>query len=150
MICQSTVQPKKHRKFPRGSTGKVRYLHVEEKVGLPSGIEKYGSPLLNIVSSRVVPTESMAIVTQGHFSNSCVQISNSFPEKSAVQRSLGSAGYTKPHNLKIANITKQSQKIKFHFLSYTFVLSFNGCNLFLGPTGSTILDHRSPATVNEN
>ncbi|KAH0743320.1 hypothetical protein KY290_031313 [Solanum tuberosum] len=66
MICQSILQPRKHSKFPRESvnhtnwekevkTRKVRYLPVEETLGLRSGIEKYGSPLINIVSSRVVP-----------------------------------------------------------------------------------------------
>ncbi|KAK4713656.1 hypothetical protein R3W88_019563 [Solanum pinnatisectum] len=68
MICQNIVQPKKHSKFPHGSMNQ-RYLPIEESLGLQSGIEKYGSPLINIVSSRVVPIESMAIVTQGHFSN---------------------------------------------------------------------------------
>ncbi|KAK4718856.1 hypothetical protein R3W88_017194 [Solanum pinnatisectum] len=104
-ICLSTVQPKKHSKFPRGSrnhinwekevkTGKARYLPVEEALGLQSGMEKYESPLINTVSSRVVSTESMAIVTQGHFSNPRVQISNSFPEKSAVHLSKGPDGST--------------------------------------------------------
>ncbi|WMV07645.1 hypothetical protein MTR67_001030 [Solanum verrucosum] len=62
-ICQSTVQPKKHSKFPGGHrinwkkevrTGKTRYLHVEEALGLSSSIKKYGSPRINTVSSRVV------------------------------------------------------------------------------------------------
>ncbi|KAH0655690.1 hypothetical protein KY285_030572 [Solanum tuberosum] len=146
MICQSIVQPRKHSKFPRGSvnrtnwekevkTGEVRYLPVEKALDLQSGIEKYGSPLINIVSTRVEPIESMAIVTQGHFSNPSVQISNLLPEKSAVQRSLGSVGYTRPQNLQNAKITKQSQKI---------------VQLSKGPSGSTILEHRSPTIVNES
>lgn len=63
-VCLSTVQPKKHSKFPRGSrnrinwekevkTGKARYLPVEEALGLQSGMEKYESPLVTTVSSRV-------------------------------------------------------------------------------------------------
>ncbi|XP_015166887.1 uncharacterized protein [Solanum tuberosum] len=66
-ICQSTVQPKKHSKFPRRQhinwekevrTGKTRYLPVEEALGLPSHIKKYGSAPINTVSSRVVSSKS--------------------------------------------------------------------------------------------
>ncbi|WMV07656.1 hypothetical protein MTR67_001041 [Solanum verrucosum] len=72
-IYQSTVQPKKHCKFPGGhrinwvkevQTMKMRYLHVEEALGLSSSINKYGSPRINMVSSRVVPTKSMATVAR--------------------------------------------------------------------------------------
>ncbi|KAG5570509.1 hypothetical protein H5410_060275, partial [Solanum commersonii] len=65
-ICQSIVQLKKHSKFPRRQhinwekevrTGKTRYLPVEEALGLSSCIKKYGSPLINTVSSRVVSTK---------------------------------------------------------------------------------------------
>ncbi|KAL3343113.1 hypothetical protein AABB24_026930 [Solanum stoloniferum] len=142
-ICRSTVQPKKHSTFPgrhyinwekEVQTGKTRYLPVEEALGLSSGIKKYGSPLINTGSSRVVSTKSMATVTRGNFSKPRAQISNSFPEKSTVQRSLGS-GYTKPQNPQNAKITEQSKRQ---------VQSSKG----LG--GSAILEHRSPYAVNES
>ncbi|XP_049360265.1 uncharacterized protein LOC125824957 [Solanum verrucosum] len=66
-ICQSTVQPKKHSKFPRRQhinwekevrTGKTRYLPVEEALGLPSRIKKYGFAPINTISSRVVSAKS--------------------------------------------------------------------------------------------
>ncbi|KAK4718908.1 hypothetical protein R3W88_017246 [Solanum pinnatisectum] len=66
-ICQSTVQPKKYSKFPRRQhinwekevrTGKIRYLPVEEALGLSSRIEKYGSAPINTISSRAVSTKS--------------------------------------------------------------------------------------------
>ncbi|KAH0679002.1 hypothetical protein KY284_020087 [Solanum tuberosum] len=66
-ICQSTVQPKKHSKFPQRQhinwekevrTGKMRYLPIEEALGMSSRIKKYGSSPINIVSSRVVSTKS--------------------------------------------------------------------------------------------
>ncbi|KAG5595007.1 hypothetical protein H5410_036239 [Solanum commersonii] len=77
IICQSAMQQKKRSKFPRGSanctkwekevkTGKERYIHVEKAFGLPSGIDKDGSSLINIVSQRVMPTE-YSIMTQGKF-----------------------------------------------------------------------------------
>ncbi|KAG5610578.1 hypothetical protein H5410_021859 [Solanum commersonii] len=62
-ICQSTLQPKKHSKFPRRQhinwekevrTGKTRYLPVEEELGLSSRINNYGYPPINTVSSAVV------------------------------------------------------------------------------------------------
>ncbi|KAH0724758.1 hypothetical protein KY284_000623 [Solanum tuberosum] len=107
-ICQSTVQPKKHRKFPSGHrinlekevrTGKMIYLRVEEALGLSSSIKKYGSSWTNTVSSRVVSTKSMATVARGNFSKPRAQISNSFCEKSKVQWPLGSTGYMKLQNL---------------------------------------------------
>jgi len=66
-ICQSIVQPKKHSKFPRRQhinwekevrTGKTKYLPVEEALGLPSRIKKYGFAPINVVSSRVVSSKS--------------------------------------------------------------------------------------------
>ncbi|KAG5570510.1 hypothetical protein H5410_060276 [Solanum commersonii] len=66
--CQSTVQPKKHSKFPRRQhinwekevrTGKTRYLPIEEALVLSSRIKKYGSPPINTVSSRLVSTKSI-------------------------------------------------------------------------------------------
>ncbi|KAG5595000.1 hypothetical protein H5410_036232, partial [Solanum commersonii] len=48
MICQSAV------------TGKQRYKHVEEALVLLSGIKKYGSSLINIVSPKFVPTKSIS------------------------------------------------------------------------------------------
>jgi len=66
-ICQSTVQPNKHSKFPRRQyinwekevrTGKTRYLPVEEALGMSSRIKKYGSAPINIVSSRFLSTKS--------------------------------------------------------------------------------------------
>ncbi|KAK6787140.1 hypothetical protein RDI58_015665 [Solanum bulbocastanum] len=66
-ICQSTVQPKKHSKFPRRQhinwekevrTGKTRYLSVEEALGLSSRFKKYESAPINTVSSRVASTKS--------------------------------------------------------------------------------------------
>ncbi|KAG5629539.1 hypothetical protein H5410_001256, partial [Solanum commersonii] len=110
-ICQSTVQPKKHRKFPGGHcinsekevwTGKMIYLHVEEALGLSSSFKKYGSPWTNTVSSRVLSTKSMVTVARGIFSKPRAQISNSFCEKSKVQCPLGSTGHTKSQNLQIA------------------------------------------------
>ncbi|MCD7471850.1 hypothetical protein HAX54_012591 [Datura stramonium] len=135
-ICQSSMQPKKHSKFPGGhcinwekevQTGKTRYLPVEEALGLSSGIKKYTG------FSRVVSTKSMATVTQGNFSKPRAQISNSFPEKSTVQRSLGSAGYMKPQNLQNTKITEQSKK---------------SVQSYKGPAGFTILELRSPDAVN--
>ncbi|XP_027773929.1 uncharacterized protein LOC114077679 isoform X2 [Solanum pennellii] len=73
-LCQSTVQPKKHSKFPRGHcinwekevrTGKIRYLLVEEAPSPSSSIMKYGSPLIDTTSSRVVITKSIATMTRG-------------------------------------------------------------------------------------
>lgn len=70
-ICQSIVQPKKHSKFPLRQhinwkkevrTGKTRYLPVEEALDLSAGIKKYGSPPINIVSSRVVSTKSQKFI----------------------------------------------------------------------------------------
>ena len=67
-ICLSTVQWKKLSKFPGGQcinwekevkTGKTRYLPVNEALELLSGTEKYESPLINTVSSRVVATKSV-------------------------------------------------------------------------------------------
>ncbi|KAG5629542.1 hypothetical protein H5410_001259 [Solanum commersonii] len=92
-------------------TEKMRYLHVEEALGLSSSIKKYESPRINAVSSKVVSTKSMATMVRGIFSKPRVQISNSFREKSVVQRPLGSTGYTKPQNLQIAKNTEQSKKI---------------------------------------
>ncbi|KAH0764670.1 hypothetical protein KY285_000541 [Solanum tuberosum] len=98
-ICQSTVQPKKHSKFPGGHhinwekevrTGKMRYLHVEEALGLSSSIKKYGSPRINTVISRVLSTKSMATVARGIIGKPRAQISNSFREKSKLQPPLGS------------------------------------------------------------
>ncbi|XP_055831672.1 uncharacterized protein LOC129900683 [Solanum dulcamara] len=92
-ICQCTGG---HSKFPGGhcnhwekaaKTGKTRYLPVKEALGLLSGMEKYGSPLIT-VSSRLMSTKSVSI----------------------VQRSFGSAGYAKPQNLQNAKISEQSQK----------------------------------------
>ncbi|KAG5630377.1 hypothetical protein H5410_002094 [Solanum commersonii] len=89
-ISQCIVQPKKHGKFLGGhclnwekevQIGKTRYLHVEEVLGLSSGIKRYGYPQINIVSSSVVSTKSMAIVTLWNFSKSRAQISNYFPKK---------------------------------------------------------------------
>uniref|UniRef100_M1C4I2 EIN3-binding F-box protein 1 n=1 Tax=Solanum tuberosum TaxID=4113 RepID=M1C4I2_SOLTU len=100
-ICQSTVQPKKHSKFPGGHhinwekevrTGKMRYLHVEEALGLSSSIKKYGSPRINTVISRVLSTKSMATVARGIIGKPRAQISNSFREKSKLQPPLGSTG----------------------------------------------------------
>ncbi|KAK4362293.1 hypothetical protein RND71_017534 [Anisodus tanguticus] len=125
-FCQSTVQPKKLTTFPGGhcinwekevQTGKTRYLPVEEALGLSSGFKKYGSPLKISGSSRVVKTKSMA----------------TFPEKSTVQRSIGSAGYTKPQNLQNAEITEQSKK---------------PAQPSKGPGGPTILEIRSPDAMN--
>uniref|UniRef100_A0A3Q7GX49 AIPP2-like SPOC-like domain-containing protein n=1 Tax=Solanum lycopersicum TaxID=4081 RepID=A0A3Q7GX49_SOLLC len=101
-LCPSSVHSNE---FPRGSrnrinwekevkTGKARYLPVKDGHGLQSGMEKYESPLGTSLPSRVVSTESMAIVTQDHFSNPRVQISNSFPKKSAMQLVGGAAGST--------------------------------------------------------
>ncbi|KAG5595029.1 hypothetical protein H5410_036261, partial [Solanum commersonii] len=100
MICQSAVQPKKRSKSPHGST---------------NPIEKYGSLMINIVSPRVVTSESMSIVSQGHFRNPRVTILNNFPEKIAVQLSLGSKGYMKPQNLLNAKIPKKSKKYSNRF-----------------------------------
>ncbi|KAH0729407.1 hypothetical protein KY289_000595 [Solanum tuberosum] len=83
-ICQSTVQPKKHSKFPGGHhinrekevrTGKMSYLHVEKARGLSLSIKKYGSSRINTVFSRVVSTKSMATVARGIFSKPRAQIS---------------------------------------------------------------------------
>ncbi|XP_059303699.1 uncharacterized protein LOC132055751 isoform X1 [Lycium ferocissimum] len=141
-ICQSTVQPKKRTTFPGGhsinwekevQTGKTRYLPVEEALGLSSGVKKYGCPLKITGSSRVVKTKSMAAITRGNFNMPRAQISNSIPEKSTVQRSLGSAGYTKPQNLQNAKITEQSKK----------PVQSSKCS-----GGSIILELRSPDAVN--
>ncbi|KAG5629628.1 hypothetical protein H5410_001345 [Solanum commersonii] len=75
-ICQCIVQPKKHSKFPGGHCvnwvkevriGKMRYLHVEEALGLSSSINKYGSSQITMISSRVVSTKSMETVARGIF-----------------------------------------------------------------------------------
>ncbi|XP_055827562.1 uncharacterized protein LOC129895813 isoform X2 [Solanum dulcamara] len=143
-ICHSTVRPKKHSKLPgrhginwekEVQTGKTRYLPVEEALSMSSGIKRYGSPLINTGSSRVVLTKSMATMTRGNFSKSRAHTSNSFPEKSTVQQSLGSAGYTKPQNLQNAKITEQSKK--------------QGQSS-KGLGGFAILEHRSPDAVNES
>ncbi|XP_015166918.1 uncharacterized protein [Solanum tuberosum] len=143
-ICQSIMQPKKHSKFPGGHrfnwekevrTGKLRYLPVEEALDLSSSIKKYGSPLIDTVSSRVVSTKSMATMTRGIFSKPRAQISNSFREKRKMQLPLGSTGYTKPQNLQIAENTKQSKKT---------------VQLSKGPNGSTSLEHRSPDVMNKS
>ncbi|KAG5629627.1 hypothetical protein H5410_001344 [Solanum commersonii] len=63
----------------------MRYLHDEEVLGLSSSIKKYGYPWINMVSSRVVSTKSMATVARGIFSKPRSQISKSFREKSKVQ-----------------------------------------------------------------
>ncbi|KAL3366155.1 hypothetical protein AABB24_011020, partial [Solanum stoloniferum] len=118
-ICQSIVQPKKHSKYPRAyringekkvQTGKMRYLPVEEALGLSSSIKKYGSTLINTVSSRVVSTKSIATMTRAIFSKPRAQISNSFREKSKVQQPLASTRYTKPQNLRIAKNTEHRKK----------------------------------------
>ncbi|KAG5629625.1 hypothetical protein H5410_001342 [Solanum commersonii] len=92
-IYQSTVQPKKYSKFPcrhrinwerEVRTRKMRYLHVEEALGLSSSINKYGSPRINTVSSRVVSTKSMETMAQRIFTKPRAQISNSFREKSKI------------------------------------------------------------------
>ncbi|KAM3269188.1 hypothetical protein P3S67_031152 [Capsicum chacoense] len=49
----------------------------------------------------------MAIGTQGSFSTSGAQTSNSFPAKSPLQRPLGSARYTNPQNVKNTKIMEQ-------------------------------------------
>ncbi|KAH0724759.1 hypothetical protein KY284_000624 [Solanum tuberosum] len=107
-IYQSTVHPKKYSKFScrhrinwekEVRTRKMRYLHVEEALSLTSSINKYGSPQINTVSSRVVSIKSMATVARRIFTKPRAQISNSFREKSKVQWPLGSTGYTKPRNL---------------------------------------------------
>ncbi|WMV34677.1 hypothetical protein MTR67_028062 [Solanum verrucosum] len=129
-ICQSIVQPKKHSKYPRAyringekkvQTGKMRYLPVEEALGLSSSIKKYGSTLINTVSSRVVSIKSIATMTRAIFSKPRAKISNSFREKSKVQLPLASTGYTKPQNLRIAKNTEHSKKmfkyLKAHPLS---------------------------------
>ncbi|KAH0660626.1 hypothetical protein KY285_029237 [Solanum tuberosum] len=143
-ICQSIMQPKKHSKFPGGlrfnwekevRTGKMRYLPVEEALGLSSSTKKYGSPLIDTISSRVVSTKSMATMTRGIFSKPGAQISNSFREKRKMQLPLGSTGYTKPQNLQIAENTEHSKKT---------------VQLSKGPNGSTSLEHRSPDVVNKS
>ncbi|WMV34676.1 hypothetical protein MTR67_028061 [Solanum verrucosum] len=143
-ICQSIMQPKKHSKFPSRHhfnwekevrTGKMRYLPVEEALGLSSSTKKYGSPLIDTVSSRVVSTKSMATMTRGIFRKPRAQISNSFREKRKMQLPLGSTGYTKPQNLQIAENTEHSEKI---------------VQLSKGPNGSTSLEHRSPDVVNKS
>ncbi|XP_027773757.1 uncharacterized protein LOC107022396 [Solanum pennellii] len=131
-ICPSTVHSNE---FPRGNrnrinwenevkAGKARYLPVEDALGLQSGMEKYESPLVTTLPSRVVSTESMAIVTQDHFSNPRVQISNSFPKKSAMQVVGGFR----------------------NFISYHLLLYFHPIDVayFLGAAGSTIMEQRSP------
>ncbi|PHT78088.1 hypothetical protein T459_16140 [Capsicum annuum] len=137
-IFLSTVPPKKLGKFPGGhcinwekevTTGKTRYIPVEESLGLLSGIEKSTS------SSRVVSTKSMETITQGNFGKYQAQCSRSFPEKSTAQWSLGSEGYTKSQNLKKAKITAKSKEP---------VQSSKG----LG--GSINLERRSPHVVNES
>ncbi|KAG5629626.1 hypothetical protein H5410_001343 [Solanum commersonii] len=67
----------------------MRYLHVEEALGLSSSIKKYESPRINAVSSRVVSTKSMGTIARGIFSMPIVQISNSFLEKSEVYCMMG-------------------------------------------------------------
>ncbi|CAN4086260.1 unnamed protein product [Withania somnifera] len=144
MICRSAVQPKKHSKFPGGhcsnwekevQTGKTRYLPVEEALGLSSGIKKYGSSVKNTGSSRVVPTKSMETMTRMNFFKPRAHISKSFPERSTMQWSLGSVGYTKPQNLQNVKITKQSKR---------------PVQSSKGPGGSTIREHRSPDAVNKS
>ncbi|XP_027771086.1 uncharacterized protein LOC107013063 isoform X3 [Solanum pennellii] len=141
-IRQSTVQPKKHSTFPgrhyinwekEVQTGKTKYLPVEEALGLSSGITKYGSPLINTGSSKVVSTKSMATVTRGNFSKPRARIL--FPEKITMQRSSGSAGYTKPQSPQNAKITEQGKK---------------QVQSSKGPVGSAILEHRSPYAVKES
>ncbi|KAF3655822.1 hypothetical protein FXO37_15752 [Capsicum annuum] len=58
-----------------------------------------------------------------------------FPEKCTVQRSLGSAGYTKPQNLQKTKITEHRKR----------PTQSSKC-----PGGSSILEHRSPNAVNES
>ncbi|CAN4088375.1 unnamed protein product [Withania somnifera] len=62
-ICPSTVQPKKHSKFPHGHcikwekevrTGKTKYLPVNQALGL---FKKSGCPLKSTQASRVVSTK---------------------------------------------------------------------------------------------
>jgi len=89
------VQPKKHSKFSHGNrinwekevkTGNMRYLPDKETLDLLSDIKKYESPLVSTVPLSVVSTKSMGVMTQGYFSNPRVHSSNSFPERSAMQR----------------------------------------------------------------
>ncbi|KAG5601543.1 hypothetical protein H5410_032913 [Solanum commersonii] len=143
-ICQSTVQPKKHSKFPRAhringekevQTGKMRYLPVEEALGLSSSNKKYGSTLINTVSSRVTSTKSIATITRGIFSKPRPQISNSFRNKSKVQLPLASTGYTKPQTLRIAKNTEHSKK---------------DVQLSKGLGSSTSLEHTSPDDLNKS
>ncbi|KAM3269324.1 hypothetical protein P3S67_030206 [Capsicum chacoense] len=56
-------------------------------------------------------TKSMATMTQGNFSKPGAQTSNSFPNKSSLQRVLVSEGYTNPQNFKCAKIIEQSKKV---------------------------------------
>ncbi|KAG5629968.1 hypothetical protein H5410_001685 [Solanum commersonii] len=55
-------------------TGKTKYLPIEDVLGLSSGIKKYGYSHINIVSSSVVSTKSMAIVTRWNLSKSRAQV----------------------------------------------------------------------------
>ncbi|KAK4735515.1 hypothetical protein R3W88_009776 [Solanum pinnatisectum] len=106
-ICQTTLPSKYSIKFPSGygnnwekevESGKTRYLHVEEALSLSLGIKKYECPRKKIVSSRVLSTKSKTIETRGNLSKPRTQISDAFPEKRTVQRSLESTGYMKPRN----------------------------------------------------
>uniref|UniRef100_A0A0V0HBN4 Putative ovule protein n=1 Tax=Solanum chacoense TaxID=4108 RepID=A0A0V0HBN4_SOLCH len=116
-------------------TGKMRYPPVEEALGLSSTIKKYGSTLINTVSSRVVSIKSIITMTRGIFSKPRAQISNSFCEKSKVQQPLASTGYTKPQNLRIDKNIEHSKK---------------NVQLSKGPGGSTSLEHTSPDDLNKS
>ncbi|KAG5570807.1 hypothetical protein H5410_060573, partial [Solanum commersonii] len=73
------VQQKKHSNWEKEvRTGKMRYLLVEEALSLSSSTKRYGSPLINIVFSRVVSTKSMETLTRWIFSKSRAQTTNSF------------------------------------------------------------------------
>uniref|UniRef100_A0A0V0H1Z7 Putative ovule protein n=1 Tax=Solanum chacoense TaxID=4108 RepID=A0A0V0H1Z7_SOLCH len=74
------------------------YLPVEEALSLSLGIKKYRFSRKKTLSSRVLSPKSKTIETRGNLSKPRTQISYAFPEKRTVQRSLGSAGYMKPHN----------------------------------------------------
>ncbi|PHU13774.1 hypothetical protein BC332_14979 [Capsicum chinense] len=80
-------------------------------------------------SSRVISTKSMANMSRGNCSKPY------FSEKCTVQRSLGSAGYTKPQNLQKTKITEHRKR----------PTQSSKC-----PGGSSILEHRSPNAVNES